>query len=550
MNENQFDAIVIGSGVGGLGTAITLGQHGYKVLVLEQHYVPGGWSHSFTINGHRFSPGVHYVGQLGEGEGANKMYCNLGIANDLVFFRMNKNGFEHCLVGDQVFDYPAGIENIIDKLSKEFPTESKYIEKYLRLVDRVNYQIQLMPTLKTRWKKITAPFRTKDVGKYGLFSLKRVIDWHLKDPFLKAYLNVQCGDHGLPPNKASFPVHCAVMGHYLNGAYYPLGGGGGIVKAMTTAIKKQNGTVKTECGVKRIILNDAREAIGVETDNGEKYYSNTIVSNADPHKTYFGLIGKEHLSKGLVKKLNKTKYSVTSLILFLTLDLDVTDLKLDSGNYWLVKNENLDDHFEELTKTEVTKGEAFPTVFMSCTTLKDPASYDGKHHNFEVVTYVSYDCMKPFEGLSDYHNDAYKEFKEKVTNKMLNNVEQLIPKARKHIVTAELGTPKTNEYYIDATEGNVYGTEKTLMHVGPLAYKNTSEIKNLYLAGSSTLSHGVTGATSSGINAAANILGIPADEVLKPKENQFLRIYDADNPETWPEWVNTKRATKARRTKV
>lgn len=550
MNENQFDAIVIGSGVGGLGTAITLGQHGYRVLVLEQHYVPGGWSHSFTINGHRFSPGVHYVGQLGKGEGANKMYCDLGIANDLVFFRMNKNGFEHCHIGDKVFDYPAGIENIIEKLSNEFPSESKYIDKYLRLVDRVNYQIQLMPTLKTRWEKITAPFRTKEVGKYGLFSLKRVIDWHLKDPFLKAYLNVQCGDHGLPPNKASFPVHCAVMGHYLNGAYYPLGGGGGIVKAMTTAIKKQNGTVKTESGVKRIILNDSKEAVGVETDNGETYYSNIIVSNADPHKTYFGLVGKEYLSKGLVKKLNKTKYSVTSLILFLTLDIDLTKLELDSGNYWLVKNENLDDHFEELTKTEVTKGETFPTVFMSCTTLKDPASYDGKHHNFEIVTYVSYDCMKPFEGLSDYHNDVYKKFKEKVTNKMLNNVEQLIPEARKHIVTAELGTPKTNEYYIDATEGNVYGTEKTLMHVGPLAFKNTTEIKNLYLTGSSTLSHGVTGATSSGINAAANILGIPADEVLKPQEGQHLRIYDADDPETWPEWVNTKRATKARRTKT
>jgi phytoene dehydrogenase-like protein len=550
MNENQFDAIVIGSGVGGLGTAITLGQHGYKVLVLEQHYVPGGWSHSFTINGHRFSPGVHYVGQLGEGEGANKMYCDLGIANDLVFFRMNQDGFEHCHIGDEVFDYPAGTNNIIKKLSEKFPEESKYIEKYLQLVERVNYQIQLMPTLKTPWERITAPFRTKDVGKYGLFSLKRVIDWHLKDPFLKAYLNVQCGDHGLPPNKASFPVHCAVMGHYLNGAYYPLGGGGGIVKAMTTAIKKQNGIVKTDTGVKKIILNEAKEAIGVETDNGEKYYSNTIVSNADPHKTYFGLVGKEYLSKGLVKKLNNTRYSVTSLILFLTLEIDLTDLKLDSGNYWLVKNENLDDIFEELTTTDVTEGDAFPTVFLSCTTLKDPASYDGKHHNFEVVTYVSYDCMKPFEGLTDYRNEAYKEFKEKVTNKMLNNVEQLIPSARKHIVTAELGTPKTNEYYIDATDGNVYGTEKTLKHVGPLAYKNTAEIKNLYLAGSSTLSHGVTGATSSGVNAAANILGIPAEEVLQPKEDQFLRIYDADNSESWPEWVNTKRATKARRTKI
>src|SRR5690554_7661620 len=64
MIEEQYDAIVIGSGVGGLATAIALGENGFKVLVVEQHEVPGGWSHSFTLEGQRFSPGVHYVGQL------------------------------------------------------------------------------------------------------------------------------------------------------------------------------------------------------------------------------------------------------------------------------------------------------------------------------------------------------------------------------------------------------------------------------------------------------------------------------------------------------
>ena len=53
----KFDTIIIGSGVGGLSTAICLARAGQKVLVLEQHYVPGGWAHSFTLNGQRFSPG-------------------------------------------------------------------------------------------------------------------------------------------------------------------------------------------------------------------------------------------------------------------------------------------------------------------------------------------------------------------------------------------------------------------------------------------------------------------------------------------------------------
>ncbi|MBK6344052.1 MAG: hypothetical protein IPF41_16140 [Flavobacteriales bacterium] len=61
-------------------------------------------------------------------------------------------------------------------------------------------------------------------------------------------LNVQCGDHGLPPALAPFPLHAAVMQHYFDGAYYPMGGGAGIVKAMTTAIKKHGGVVRTGSG--------------------------------------------------------------------------------------------------------------------------------------------------------------------------------------------------------------------------------------------------------------------------------------------------------------
>lgn len=170
----QFDSIIIGSGVGGLATAICLARAGQKVLVLEQHYVPGGWSHSFTLNGQRFSPGVHYVGYIDEGQSTNQLYCGLGIANDMVFFRMNKNAYEHCLIGDAKFDIPAGIENFKNKLSTTFPQEEKNIKKYLTLVQKVNEELLLMPKLKGWWQKVTVPFRTKNFGKYSLFPLKKL----------------------------------------------------------------------------------------------------------------------------------------------------------------------------------------------------------------------------------------------------------------------------------------------------------------------------------------------------------------------------------------
>lgn len=541
----KFDAIIIGSGAGGLSTALCLARSGQKVLVLEQHYVPGGWCHTFTLNGQRFSPGVHYIGLLDEGQSTSELYKGLGVANDLTFFRMNQYAYDHCIIANQKFDLPAGVENLQKKLISEFPKEEKNIKEYLSLIQKVNFELQLMPKLEGFWQKITVPFRTKNFGKFSLFSLKRVVGWHIKDAKLQAILNSQCGDHGVPPSQACFPVHCSVMHHYFDGGFYPMGGGSSIVKAMTNKIKSYNGEIRVSQNVTKIII-EKNQAKGVILATGEKIFANTIVSNADPSTTYLKLIGEENISKKLKKKLSKTKYSVTSLIMFLTVELDVTKYGIDSGNIWKFENENIDQHFATLCEGNIIEGDKFPALFISCTTLKDPASFNSKYHNFEVVTYVNYDSFKEFNHSVDYHSDAYELFKKKIIEKFLNNMEELIPEIRNHIVQVELGTPKTNEYYINSTNGNVYGTKKILNQVGPFSYKNRTEIDNLYLCGASTLSHGVTGATYSGVEAAAQILKCKSDDLLLKDDSQKIKIYDAENSNTWSEFIHKKREDKIR----
>ena len=61
------DVIVIGSGAGGMAAAVALARANKRVMVFEQHYLPGGWCHSFPMGGYQFSPGVHYIGDLGPG---------------------------------------------------------------------------------------------------------------------------------------------------------------------------------------------------------------------------------------------------------------------------------------------------------------------------------------------------------------------------------------------------------------------------------------------------------------------------------------------------
>ena len=549
----EFDTIIIGSGAGGLATALCLARAGQKVAVIEQHYVPGGWCHSFYIDGHRFSPGVHYIGGMDKGESTSILYEGLGIANELVFFRMNKYAYEHCWIGDERIDMPAGIEHLSESLSAIFPKEKKGIQKYLSLVQTVSRELFLIPKMNGFWDNITIPYRTRHLGKYGLFSLKRVIGWHIKDPLLKKVLNIQCGDHGLPPSKASFPLHCALMDHYFKGGFYPMGGGAAIVKAMTNTIKKLGGEIKTGHAVKSILVEgenklSRRKAIGVEMQNGEIIKAKRIVSNADPAATY-KLVGHENLSTKLLKKLNATRYSVTSLMFFISVDMDVREAGLDSGNIWYMPHNDMDKIYEDLTKISILEKDEFDSMFISCSSLKDPLSYNGRHHIIEAVTFIDYDSFKAYHGDRDERDEKYLKIKERLCEKLMNTFKRILPAVHKNIVHLELGTPITNEYYINSTKGNVYGTEKGFWQTGPFSFTAKTEIENLYMCGSSIMSHGVAGASYSGVKTAAEILGCTEEDLLKKDESQQLRIYDAEDNSQWPDWIHQRMADKKKRYK-
>jgi len=410
------------------------------------------------------------------------------------------------------------------------------------LVSDVCYELQLIPKVKGFWAHLTIPFRTKNMGKYSVFSVRKVIKKHIKSPLLRAVLNIQIGDHGLPPSKASFPLHAAVMGHYSSGGFYPIGGGGALVKAMTNALKKHQGEIRTSQKVTQILLEGEKKkkAIGVQLESGEKILAKRIISNADPGKTFLELIGSNNISTKLNKRLSKTKYSCTSLMLFLTVDMDMRKAGLDSGNIWMMEHEDLDAVFQETQKLDILEGEVFPGMFISCTTLKDPISFDGRYHTIEAITYINHESFNKFKNEDSERSKEYATFKEQLTKKMIKTLEKVIPGISAKIVQKELGTPITNEYYINSTNGCVYGTEKSFWQIGPFSYKAKSEIENLYLCGASVLSHGVAGAGYSGVETAAKILNCRQEDLIQPDDSQNIQIYEAEDDTEYPEWMRKK----------
>jgi phytoene dehydrogenase-like protein len=491
---------------------------------------------------------------MDKGESTSNLYEGLGIANDLVFFRMNAKAYEHCRIGEERIDMPANVDELYKSLAERFPKEKKGLKKYLQLIQNVSEQLYLIPKMSGFWDNITIPYRTRHLGKYALFSLKRVVGWHIKDPLLQKVLNIQCGDHGLPPSKASFPLHCALMAHYFQGGFYPMGGGGAIVKAMTKGIKKYGGVIRTGQGVKRILVeqkegNKKLNGTGVELENGEILKAKRIISNTDPTAT-FKMVGTENLSLKLKAKLSKTRYSVTSLMFFLTVDMDVRKAGLDSGNIWMMPDRDMDDLHEDLAEVDILATDEFSGLFISCSSLKDPSSYNGRHHTIEVVTFIDYDSFKAKLNGGDKDSEAYKNLKDRLCKKLVNTLEKVVPGIGNNIVQIQLGTPLTNEHYIKSTKGNVYGTEKGFYQTGPFSFTAKTEIENLYMCGASIMAHGVAGAAYSGIKTAALILNCKEDDLIKPDVSQTVRIYDAEDNTHWPEWLHQKMADKKRRESV
>ncbi len=531
----DVDAVVIGSGAGGLTAALGLARAGEKVLVLEQHDVPGGWCHSFELGGYQFSPGVHYVGELGPGGRMRALLAGLGVGKHLTFLELDPNGYEHCVIGDERFDIPRGFDRYKARLEARFPGEKEGIQAYFRLAKQVTHELTHEAGRRDFGAFLTAPWRNRHLLAHGLRSIDTVVSGLVRDPLLKAILTIQAGDHGLGPQQAPAAVHFSVQAHYFEGGWYPRGGGRALPRAFLRELKEHGGALQLKAAVSRILTErhgSGWRAVGVRLDDGTEIRAKRVISNADPGVTYGRLLPADRVSAGIRKRLDRQPWSVSGLSLFMAVDADLESMGCNSGNYWYSATPDVQAGYDVASLEAFEKSE-FPGQFLTVTTLKDRLKGDGRVHTCESFVFVSWEMFERWAATRyGARPDAYATMKEDLSQKMLRGLDRIVPGISQRVVFRELGTPLTNWHYCMSTRGNLYGTEKSRWQVGPFAWPLRSEIAGLHLCGASTISHGVMGAMTSGLFAAAQAHHCRAEELLGGSGDPTL--LPADDVAAWP----------------
>ena len=507
LTKSTYDAIIIGSGLGGLTTAVFLAKAGKKVLVLEKHYVAGGFTHTFKRKKFEWDVGVHYVGQVNLKNNLMRKTFDYISDGKLKWADMG-DVYDQTIIEGTKYDIKKGRENQINQMIGYFPEEEKAIRKYYDLVKTIGSTYTTFFSERTMpfWlSKTIGHFMRKKFYKYSQQTTFDVLSSLTSNEKLIAVLCSQCGNYGLTPKKSSFAIHGMIVEHFLEGGNYPIGGASSIHKNLTKVLEENGGKIAIKADVKNIII-EGNKAIGVEMQNGDKLYASIIISNAGAHNTFNKLILKEQQKSENTFELNKIKASVSHVCIYVGLNGSDEELKLPKHNIWLYDNYQLDNSQEHHLQT---KNSVSPVSYISFPSAKDP-DWQKKHPGtatIQVIASFPYNWMKQWEEEKwQKRGDEYEKVKEEIKNKLLEKLYETLPQTKGKVEVCELSTPLSTKHFSNYSNGEIYGLEHTPERFNLLQLRAKTNYKNLFLTGQDIVCVGVGAAMFSGLITSVAIL--------------------------------------------
>jgi all-trans-retinol 13,14-reductase len=502
----DYDAIVIGSGMGGLTTAALLSDLGRKVCVLEQHYTAGGFTHSYERAGYEWDVGVHYIGEVGAQTRTRKMFDYLSGGN-LDWAPMDAE-YDRFYIGDKTFNAIAGRDAFRDNLVRQFPDEEKAIDRYLVLLERAGEALSAfgmsrgMPPLlrfaarpMTAWK-MRGPYRRKTY---------EVLSELTQNQDLIATLCGQWGDMGLPPKRSPFLAHAMIARHYLYGGYYPVGGSWRIADTIIPKIQAAGGEVFTYARVDRIVVENGAVR-GVLMQDGHRIDCDCVISSAGAVNT-FGRLLPDDAGNYYRRRMNKVRPSFAHLGVYVGLKETAEELGLPRTNFWIYPSNDYDAALDDFLENPEAP---FPVVYISFPSAKDP-DYENRHPGTATIEIVAPAPYAWFEKWRDEtwgkRGEDYDALKAALGERLMEYLYDKLPQLRGKVDYYEVSSPLSTNWFGGYQYGELYGLEHSPERLRQGWLGPRTRIGGLWLTGQDTLTCGVTGAMMAGLITTMSMQG-------------------------------------------
>lgn len=507
---DNWDAIVVGSGIGGLSVAAMLAKLAKKrVLVLERHYTAGGFTHTFRRPGYEWDVGVHYIGEVSRPTSVMRRMFDFVTDGELEWADMG-DVYDRIIIDGRKYDFVKGRERFRETMHGYFPSEKRAIDQYLAKVDSTGKKASLYFAEKAVPSIVSSTvggLMRRPLLKEARVTTREVLESFTQNQELIGVLTGQWGDYGLVPAESSFFIHALVAGHYLRGASYPVGGSGRIAETILPVIEASGGEVITNANVTQIVVEKGR-AVGVEIEDGRVLRAPMVLSDAGIANTFGRLVPDEVANRHrLRKRIDTIAPSVGHLSAYIGLQGTTEELGLEKTNLWVYPTPH---HEENVRRFTNDPDGAPPVVYLSFPSAKDPdfaRRYPGRS-TIEAITLAPYEWFTAWENTSwKKRGDDYEALKGKLQERLLETLYTHAPATRGKIEICELSTPLTTKNFAAHPHGEIYGLAHTPERFEQRWLQPRTPIKGLYLTGSDVATAGVGGALMGGALCSSAVLG-------------------------------------------
>jgi phytoene dehydrogenase-like protein len=477
----DWDVIVIGAGIGGLGCAAKLARNGCRVLVLEKDGHIGGTSYIFKRNGYSFPMGPLSFSFPGL---VRQFLSGIG-ADAEIGFRRN-----HFQLVTPFFDiiYSHPLVRVRDDLKRIFEQESSGLDAFfseLKSIIVLTRDIQLWhPDYRLDGQDIDRG-RQLAGGKVKI-GLIRDLSGMPSAEMLGRYL----GDHRLIRFLASqgtagpemSALNLAFMWNVISeeGIWFPSGGIHGLSERLRDVVLSHGGTLELGASVEEIIIKDGR-AVGVKTRSGQSHSAAWLVSNADYKRTVLELIRPESVPPDLLADVTNIPYTGSELCVYLGIDSGQVDFGCMRAThlFYLHREREEDEPAPDL--------EDFESREIEICRWSDNAPEHAPEHKAALVLRVNvpYDHFARFRTGEKKRTEDYRDYKLGLARKLIRTAEHALPGLGSAVEVMEVATPLTYEDWGHRFRGSIAGWTWSVDYERPFGRKLLIQtpVQNLLMVG-------------------------------------------------------------------